>query len=138
MADAGSKAGSENPAPARALIRGGDVLILLLAAGLVGASFGAFWGPRGQGHEVLVTVDRDHATTLPLDQDGTFDIDGRLGVSTIMVDGGRVRFMDSPCPGRYCVHSGWLSFSGEVAACLPNGVVVEVLGGEREFDAINL
>lgn len=138
MADAGSKTGSENPAPARSLIRGGDILILLLAAGLVGASFGAFWGPRGEGQEVLVTVDRERITELSLHQDGTFEIEGRIGVSTIMVDGGRVRFMDSPCPGRYCVHSGWLRFSGEVAACLPNGVVVEVLGGEREFDAINL
>jgi hypothetical protein len=138
LADAGSKAGSDDPAAARALIRGGDILILLVAAGLVGASFGAFWGPRGEGHTVLVTVDRRQTTELALDQDGSFDIHGRIGVSTIMVDGGRVRFLDSPCPGRYCVHSGWLRFSGEVAACLPNGVVVEVLGGEREFDAINL
>ncbi len=39
----------EYPADPRPLIRGGDILILLLAAGLVGASFGAFWGPRGEG-----------------------------------------------------------------------------------------
>jgi len=138
LADPGSQAGSEYPADPRPLIRGGDILILLLAAGLVGASFGAFWGPRGEGETALVTVDRSVLRELSLDQDGVFEIEGRIGLSTVMVDGGRVRFLDSPCPGRYCVHSGWLHRSGEVAACLPNGIVVEVLGGEREFDAINL
>jgi len=120
------------------LIRAGDILILLMAAGLVGASFGAFWGPRGEGEMAVVTVDRSAVRELSLDQDGVFEIEGRIGLSTVMVDAGRVRFLDSPCPGRYCVHSGWLKWSGEVAACLPNGIVVEVLGGEREFDAINL
>lgn len=120
------------------MIRGGDILILLLAAGLVGASFGAFWGPRGQGETALVSVDRSVIRELSLLDDGVFEIEGRIGTSTVMVDGGRVRFLDSPCPGRYCVHSGWLKRSGEVAACLPNGIVLEVLGGEREFDAINL
>ncbi|MGB5541948.1 MAG: NusG domain II-containing protein [Gammaproteobacteria bacterium] len=114
------------------------MLILLVAAGLVGASFSAFWGPRGQGEMAVITVNRQPALELMLDQDRTIEIPGRIGTSTIMIDGGRVRFLDSPCPARYCVHSGWLQRSGEVAACLPNGVVVEVLGGEREFDAINL
>jgi hypothetical protein len=138
VADPGPETASGNPAPARPLIRAGDILILLLAAGLVGATFGAFWGPRGQGEMALVSVNRQPAFELMLDQDKTVDIQGRIGTSTIMVDGGRVRFLDSPCPGRYCVHSGWLQQSGEVAACLPNGIVVEVIGGEREYDAINL
>ena len=47
----------------------------------------------------------------------------------------RVRFNDSPCVGRLCVHTGWLDHSGEVAACLPNGVVVEVGAGVTSVTA---
>jgi len=48
-----------------------------------------------------------------------------------------VRFVQSPCTGKFCIHSGWLRHSGEVMACLPNGVFVELVGGERRFDSIN-
>jgi hypothetical protein len=49
----------------------------------------------------------------------------------------RVRFLASPCRGKQCIRSGWLAHEGDFAACLPNGVAVEVLGPERGLDAIN-
>ena len=83
---------------------------------------------------------RDNSIRLRLSQSEVdrVAVEGRLGASVIEVRAGQVRFNESPCVGRQCVHAGWLSRSGQVAACLPNGVVVEVTGGERLYDAINL
>lgn len=119
-------------------LRAGDVLILAAAAVLVGASYAAFWSPRAEGDKAIISVGHDIVAHASLLEDRTVPVDGRLGRSLLKIEGGRIRFIESPCPGRYCVHTGWISRTGQVAACLPNGVVVEVEGGAREFDAINL
>ena len=117
--------------------RAGDLVVLALGASFVGASYAAFWGDRTVGTEAAVFLGMEQVTLLDLSADGDHAVPGRIGTSVLRVEAGRVRFTDSPCPGRICVHSGWLERSGEVAACLPNGVVVEVQGGEREYDAVN-
>lgn len=117
--------------------RAGDLVVLALGASFVGASYAAFWGDRTAGTEAAVFLGKEQVALLDLASDGDHDVDGRIGASVLRVQAGRIRFVDSPCPGRICVHSGWLARSGEVAACLPNGVVVEVQGGEREYDAVN-
>ena len=35
-----------------------------------------------------------------------------------------VRFSDSACPDRSCVHTGWLSRDGELSVCIPSGLVL--------------
>lgn len=120
------------------LLRPGDFLVLALAAALVGASYGMFWAPRVEGDTAVVSVGRGVSSEISLLADDTVPIKGLIGRSLLQVQDGRIRFVDSPCPGRYCVHTGWIDRTGQVAACLPNGVVVEIRGGEREFDAINL
>jgi len=120
------------------LLRPGDILVLALAAAVVGAAYGTFWTERTPGQSVVITVSGTPVDEHSLSEPATIAVEGAIGTSHLEIAEGRVRFTDSPCNGRYCVHSGWLSKSGQVAACLPNGVVVEVLGGEREYDAISL
>jgi hypothetical protein len=119
------------------LFRPGDLVVLAAAAALVGASWAALWSDAGPATFATVTAPDAAPLTLPLDTDAVTEVQGRLGPSVIEVRAERVRFTDSPCNGRLCVHSGWLDRSGDVAACLPNGVVVEVGGGRREFDAVS-
>lgn len=120
------------------LLRPGDLVVIVLAAAMVGASYAAFWGERTAGQAAIVSVDRQVIGRFPLGEPRRLEIPGRLGTSLLAIADDRIRFLDSPCPNRYCVHAGWLGQTGEVAACVPNGVVVEVVGGERQFDAINL
>jgi hypothetical protein len=75
--------------------------------------------------------------TIDLGRDGEVEVQGRMGPSRLLVQDGRVRFTASPCRGKQCIRSGWLAHEGDFAACLPNGVAVEVLGPERGLDAIN-
>jgi hypothetical protein len=87
---------------------------------------------------VAISVDQETLVEAALDTPAEFNIEGLKGISRLRIADGKIRFVDSPCQGRYCIHAGWLSSTGQVAACLPNGVVVEILGGDRLYDAINL
>jgi hypothetical protein len=120
------------------LLRIGDLVVLAVAAAIVGGAYGAFWSERTPGRVVVITVDGEALEERLLSVPGAIAVEGLIGTSHLLIEDGRVRFVDSPCHGRYCVHAGWLSRSGQVAACLPNGVVVEVEGGERTYDAISL
>ncbi len=83
-------------------------------------------------------TDHDHHTiSHNLDADRFIDVAGRLGTSKLEINRQRIRFVDSPCKSKVCIHAGWLEHSGQVLACLPNGVLVEMTGGTRQFDAIN-
>ncbi len=109
-----------------------------MASVLIGASFATFWTPRTVGHTAVISFDQETVVEAALDTPAEFSIVGLKGISRLRIADGRIRFVDSPCQGRYCIHTGWLSSTGQVAACLPNRVVVEILGGERVYDAINL
>jgi hypothetical protein len=119
------------------LVRPADAAVIVLAALLVGMAWGTLWSGGGPAGFARITAPGSPDRELRLDRDRTLEIRGRLGDSHLEVRDGQVRFVDSPCAGRVCVHTGWLSRSGQVAACLPNGIVVELAGAEREFDAIS-
>jgi hypothetical protein len=123
------------------VVRPADAVVIVLAALLVGIAWGTLWTSGGPAGFARITAPGSPDRELRLDQDHTLEVRGRLGDSRLEFRGGQVRFVDSPCAGRVCVHSGWLSRSGQVAACLPNGIVVELVGlgtgDEREYDAIS-
>lgn len=119
------------------LVRPADMGVLALAALLVGGSWAALWSEGGEGETVRITAPGVQPVVLALSQDRSVSIHGALGPSILEIRDGRVRFVDSPCIGRYCIHAGWLSRSGHVAACLPNGIVAEVIGSGQQFDAIS-
>lgn len=45
-------------------------------------------------------------------------------------ENGRIRFIESSCPDKTCVHTGWISSVGDTAACLPNKVLIKIIGDE--------
>jgi hypothetical protein len=76
-------------------------------------------------------------TIQSLDQHRTIEVPGPLGITTIIIDHGRVRVASDPGPRQYCVRQGWLTQAGEVAMCLPNQVSVELLGSRKPYDTLN-
>lgn len=115
----------------------GDTVVWLLAAILVSGLYAHYWVADSHGAEVVVLLDGQRFARLNLFNDQDLDVPGHLGHSHIQVRDGRVRFADSPCPNKQCVHTGWLSQGGEVAICLPNKVSVQVLADDPRFDAVN-
>ena len=95
------------------------------------------WSPDTRATEARVTDAQQHTRTISLTRDQIIHVHGKLGDSVLQIHDGKIRFIKSPCTTKFCIHSGWLKFDGDVMACLPNGVYVEVAGGERKFDSIN-
>ena len=68
------------------------------------------------------------AAELPLDRDGTYEVEGDYH-NTVTVRDGKVAVTHSDCPGGDCLHSGWISTAGRSIVCLPNRMEVRLVGG---------
>lgn len=68
-------------------------------------------------------------------------IEGRYVISytgeypgTIEAEKGRIRFLHAECPDQVCVHTGWISRPGQIAVCLPAGVIIRIEGHDTDND----
>ena len=107
-------------------------LLLLLEAGLIWR----YWTPQEPGQSVLVQSPSG-AHRLDLRRDGRHTVPGALGDSVLEVRDGAVRFADSPCRRKLCVHSGWHHRTGGSMACVPNRISLSIEGGKPTFDALH-
>ena len=114
-----------------------DVAVLIAALALLIGLYVHFWQPAHAATEVEVRSSQTVIGRYALNQNRSLDIPGRAGVSHLEIRDGRVRFTDSPCRNKVCVHSGWLSHTGDTTACLPNGVSISLIGNGDGYDAIS-
>lgn len=117
------------------VLTGADRLVLYV---LVGVGLALLLVPRGGGAPAAALVEGadGYRSVVPLAAKRTLEVKGPLGTTTVAVGNGSARVVRSPCPHRVCVAAGAMSRPGEVAVCVPNGVVVRILGeGEPELDA---
>lgn len=54
----------------------------------------------------------------------------------IVAEKGRIRFKETDCPDRVCVNTGWITKPGQIAVCLPNGIIIKIEGSDNEIDTI--
>ena len=114
-----------------------DKVVIVLALLLLPLLYIQFWGNHSQGELVQIRSVVSGDLTLPLDQNKQIEVKGALGNSIIEIKNRQVRFIESPCKNKLCILTGWLSQDGQLAACLPNGVTVQIIGRDKRFDAVN-
>ena len=76
--------------------------------------------------------------TYPLDVDKEIPIqkDGKT-TNLLVIRDGKADVTEADCPDKLCVHQKAISKTNETIVCLPNKVVVQVIGaGESELDSI--
>jgi hypothetical protein len=118
----------------------GDIFIILAVVAL--CVFLIIHGVTGAGAStdltVRVTANGKEVMSLPL-QDGIEELtfEGYQGDSLLEISEGKVHMIDSACPDKLCVRTGWISRPGESIVCLPNKVVIEIVSGEGGPDAVN-
>lgn len=116
----------------------GDLLAIAVAAAVVGILFARYWQAPVTARQFELRVAGQVIGRHALDRDQQIRVDGRMGASVLKVEGGRVRFLSSPCRNQVCVRSGWLSHGGDAAACLPNRVSLSLEGqADADLDAMS-
>lgn len=63
------------------------------------------------------------------------DINGPLGTTRLRIRDGSAWIFESPCRRHLCIKMGELR-PGRSLVCIPNRVVVRVVGGEADVDAV--
>ena len=98
------------------------------------------WAPRGVSpaeetdgetpspRVAVVTVDGAVWDILPLSaaERAVFTVKTPRGQNRIVLNGGTVAVEDADCPNRFCQKQGAISRPGEVIACLPHHLLIEV------------
>lgn len=76
---------------------------------------------------ILVSTDYEKFT-YPLNKDATYQVQGKLGITSFEVKDNNVRITDSPCPNKTCISMGY----SNIIVCLPNGVMIEKISNENK------
>ena len=119
----------------------GDGLVaLLVAAAAVVLLF--LFRPEG-GNFLTATVVLEGETIATYDLSALagpveLEVDGAAYPLTVRAEPCRICIAESSCPGKDCVHTGWISRAGGQIICLPNRLVISLTGGASEdIDAIS-
>ncbi|MDR0821918.1 MAG: NusG domain II-containing protein [Oscillospiraceae bacterium] len=107
---------------------------ILIAAVLLVAAALFLLVPKERGRYAEVYVNGKVVATLDLTKNTTASVTGAPSV-TIEVKDGAAAFVASDCPDKVCIHTGFVSVSGQTAVCLPNRVQLRIKGGD---DDVNL
>ncbi|MDO4270051.1 MAG: NusG domain II-containing protein [Eubacteriales bacterium] len=120
----------------RSRMKWGDFVIigavLLLAAALAAA---LLW--QAAGDRLYAEVWQDgvllERVRLSDNTDRVIEVDGH---NTVVLSGKTARMQTADCRDQVCVRTGTLTRVGQSAVCLPNRVLVKLVGEKAEVDAI--
>ena len=114
-------------------MRRGDLLIIIVIAVLALGALGLILlrTPAPETAEIVIQVDGEEKYSFPLYQEGrdeVIEVQGVNGITKIHLAEDQVRVIMA-CPDKICVKTGWSSSPATPSACLPNRVIVKIVGG---------
>jgi len=116
-------------------------LILALLVLAVAASGAFLLLNRGEAEHPTARITLDGELVEEIDLDGVtepyaFTVEGKNGrTNTILVEPGRIRVSAASCPDQICVNQGFIADGTTPIVCLPNKLMIEILGGGDGLDA---
>jgi len=102
---------------------------LLLAVGI--SVFLIMEAAKDDGATVVVSVNGEHVAEYSLSRDGEYSING--GTNILVIKNGMAYMKHADCPDKLCVNTGKICRTSEKIVCLPNRVMVEVIGADEEI-----
>ena len=112
---------------------------IILAIGLIVLGFAmSFYLAMGQdaGGQVEVRTAGELYGVYDLDKDQTVTVRQGSHENEFEIRDGQVRMLRANCRNHDCIQQGAISRTGETIVCLPHKVVLEVTGGEEDFDVV--
>ncbi|MCX7773418.1 MAG: NusG domain II-containing protein [Clostridia bacterium] len=112
------------------------IIIIIIAAALLLVL--TFYEKNSVEKTAIITQNNSVLKTIRLDllsQDLTIHYQGKYP-GTIEAKNGQIRFLHAECPDKVCVHTGWISRPGQIAVCLPAGVMIKITGKNTDMDIL--
>ncbi|MBR2216083.1 MAG: NusG domain II-containing protein [Selenomonadaceae bacterium] len=83
---------------------------------------------------VQITVEGEVWRKIPLEglEPEEIVISTRYGRNVLLLDGEGVAMVSADCPDKICVAGGRIAQVGEIIACLPHRIIVEIRPAEEE------
>lgn len=107
----------------------GDLIVL--AVFIIAAALAIYIMTKPTGSEVYIYKDGKLFEAVSLSTEKTVKIDEHI---TVKISGGAAYVLKSDCKGQDCVKAGKISKVGEMIVCLPNKVVMKIVGdGEVDY-----
>jgi len=110
-----------------------DRKLLIVVVLLVASSFLILLGQK-TGGKVVVSVNDQVVFVAPLNKDRHVELEGPLGVTVLEIKDGAARILSSPCTKKICIHMGEVRRSGDLLACVPNHLVINIEGNKNGKD----
>lgn len=93
-----------------------------------------FFGLKGNGDTVKISAGGKTYGNYLLNTDKKIKIKAENGFNIVEIKDGKVFMKDADCKDKLCVKQGKID-SGSIV-CLPHKVVVEIVSGKNEIDAV--
>jgi len=117
------------------MIKKADIVLFILI--VVFGGLVSWWSVSGSiaGEKVLITSDGKDYGIYTLAQDQVIDVTIDGHTNHITIKDGVVSMTYSTCKNQVCVNTGAISQTKDAIVCLPNKIVVEIVGSGKGGDA---
>jgi len=110
------------------------ILMLLSLAGYFTARH--FLNEPLNEKQLIIEIDGKEYARLDLEDDTQeemyFDISQPGGqYNKVLIYDGGARMVEASCPDKLCIYQGWINTEGPLIVCLPNRVVLRIVGDEQ-------
>lgn len=112
----------------------GDIVIIAIVLLCALAALLPFLG-SSDATKAEIYEDGKLLYTVDLTKDQILEVEGDYH-NTIEVKDGKIHFVESTCPDKVCVRSGYASKGRPALVCLPNRVVVKLVVSNGEVDLV--
>jgi hypothetical protein len=119
------------------IITPGDKILVILIFALGIVSLVALKHLKQPGDAVIIEVKGQVVQRLDLNASQRITVNGAIGKTTVKIEGGAAQVIHSDCPEKICVKTGKITHAGEIIVCVPNKVVIKIIGKQKNsFDVI--
>ena len=113
----------------------GDRILIAVVTLAIGGLYCVEYS-KEQGSRVKIQSEGD-TQIYNMDEHAIRSLRGPKGMSELEVGSSGIRMRTSSCLFQKCVHRGWVQQQGDVIVCIPNRIVVTILGARLGVDAVS-
>jgi len=111
-----------------------DYVAIVASLASVGGLAAYAYQDRGGGTQVQIESPYGQ-WIYPLNQDREVTIEGSQGSNTVVIHAGAARVVEASCRDKVCISMGAIATPGAWVACLPNRLLIRILGSSAGTDA---